>query len=430
VRTEDFDYELPDEIIAQTPADPRDSCRLLVLDRLSGALEHRRFGDILDYLDPGDLLVVNETRVLPARLRGTRAGGGAAELLLLKEECDRGPGVLSHCDRGPGVLSHCTRATPSPPTGRSTDPPSLISELWECLARPGKRIREGDVLTFGEGRLTAEVVERRAEGRRLVRLSVAADDTVSTALHALGETPLPPYITQQVDDPELYQTVYANADDEHSAAAPTAGLHFTPELLAQAQARGVGLAKLRLDVGLDTFRPVTEDDPTQHVIHTEYYYVPPEAAAAINATRARGGRVIAVGTTVVRALESASCDRGPGVLSHVGEGGTGAASDPEHSADGQSFAAASSEVRVEDVRGRGSARPTVRSTGGPTSLYILPGFEFQVVDALITNFHVPRSTLMMLVSAFASREQILTAYAEAVQRRYRFFSFGDAMLIR
>jgi len=350
MRTDDFDYELPQELIAQTPAEPRDSCRLLVLDRATGACEHRHFTDILDYLDPGDLLVVNETRVLPARLRGKRSGGGAAELLLLKQEDDAGI-------------------------------------VWECLARPGKRIRQGDILNFGDGRLTAEIVERRDEGRRLVRFrATAPDDTVSAALHAVGETPLPPYITRTVDDPELYQTVYANADNEHSAAAPTAGLHFTPELLKAAQDRGVGLTKLRLDVGLDTFRPVTEDDPNEHVIHTEYYFVPPEAADAINATHAHGNKVIAVGTTVVRALESA--------------------------------------VRTVDP---GDPLPSV---GGATSLYILPGFDYRVVDELITNFHVPRSTLVMLVSAFASREQILAAYREAVTQRYRFFSFGDAMLIR
>ncbi|MCL2881518.1 MAG: tRNA preQ1(34) S-adenosylmethionine ribosyltransferase-isomerase QueA [Coriobacteriia bacterium] len=349
MRTDDFDYALPQELIAQTPAEPRDSCRLLVLDRAAGVCTHRHFTDILDYLDPGDLLVVNETRVLPARLQGIRPGGGAAELLLLKQEDQAGV-------------------------------------LWECLARPGKRIRLGDTLSFGEGRLVAEIVERRDEGRRLVRFSVnALGDTVSAALHAIGETPLPPYITRTVDDPELYQTVYANMDDEHSAAAPTAGLHFTPELLQAARGRGVGLAKLRLDVGLDTFRPVTEDDPDDHVIHTEYYFVPPEAADAIKATHAQGNRVIAVGTTVVRALESAARSVEPG--------------------------------------------EQLPSTGGPTSLYILPGFEFRAIDALITNFHVPRSTLVMLVSAFASREQILAAYQEAVARRYRFFSFGDAMLI-
>jgi len=351
MRTDDFDYELPQELIAQTPAEPRDSCRLLVLDRATGACEHRRFRDILDYLDPGDLLVVNETRVLPARLRGKRASGGEAELLLLKQEDEGG-------------------------------------EVWECLARPGKRIRQDDTLSFGEGRLIAEIVERRDEGRRLVRFQATTpDDTVSAALHAIGETPLPPYITQTVDDPELYQTVYANAENEHSAAAPTAGLHFTPELLQAAQDRGVGLTKLRLDVGLDTFRPVTEDDPNEHVIHTEYYFVPPEAAEAINAAHACGNRVIAVGTTVVRALESAALS-------------------------------AFKQDTADQL-----------ATGGPTSLYILPGFEFRAVDALITNFHVPRSTLVMLVSAFASREQILAAYHEAVTQHYRFFSFGDAMLI-
>ena len=391
MRTDDFDYELPQELIAQTPAEPRDSCRLLVLDRATGACEHRHFTDILDYLDPGDLLVVNETRVLPARLQGTRAGGGAAELLLLKQEDEGGA-------------------------------------LWECLARPGKRIRQGDILSFGDGRLAAEIVERRDEGRRLVRFSTdTASDTVSAALHAIGETPLPPYITRTVDDPELYQTVYANADNEHSAAAPTAGLHFTPELLQAAQDRGVGLTKLRLDVGLDTFRPVTEDDPNEHVIHTEYYFVPPEAADAINATHARGNKVVAVGTTVVRALESAArtvVEQGAAERQSV------SVADKEHPADCQRSAKAPSPDRVEDATFGDTHRLPLRSTGGPTSLYILPGFEYRVVDELITNFHVPRSTLVMLVSAFASREQILAAYREAVAQRYRFFSFGDAMLIR
>ncbi|MCL2655109.1 MAG: tRNA preQ1(34) S-adenosylmethionine ribosyltransferase-isomerase QueA [Coriobacteriia bacterium] len=416
MRTDDFDYELPAELIAQTPAEPRDSCRLLVLDRETGACEHRRFTDILDYLNPGDLLVVNETRVLPARLRGMRAGGGAAELLLLRQEDKAGA-------------------------------------AWECLARPGKRIRSGDTLSFGDGRLTAEITQRRDAGRRLVRFSATAPgDTVSAALHAIGETPLPPYITRTVDDPELYQTVYANAEDEHSAAAPTAGLHFTPELLQAAQDRGIGLAKLRLDVGLDTFRPVTEDDPAEHAIHTEYYYVSPEAAAAINATRARGNRIIAVGTTVVRALESAALSApklaafdGPSWAvnpSHsaspslsvsnqdAGDQRGGGIADTEHSADSQSSARAQLNNRVEDATVGDAASPLISSVGGPTSLYILPGFNFRVVDALITNFHVPRSTLVMLVSAFASREHILAAYREAVTQRYRFFSFGDAMLIR
>jgi len=260
------------------------------------------------------------------------------------------------------------------------------------------------MLDFGDGRLAADIIERRDEGRRLVRFrATAPDDTVSAALHAIGETPLPPYITQTVDDPELYQTVYANADNEHSAAAPTAGLHFTPELLQAAQDHGVGLAKLRLDVGLDTFRPVNEDDPNEHVIHTEYYFVPPQAADAINATHAAGHRVIAVGTTVVRALESAALSA---IQQDTLESGVDRVIGSEH-----------------------SAAQLIQSTGGPTSLYILPGFEFHAIDALITNFHVPRSTLVMLVSAFASREQILAAYSEAVQLRYRFFSFGDAMLI-
>ena len=356
LRTEDFDYHLPEELIAQEPTVPRDACKLLVMKRSEGksnALEHRHFRDIGDYLNPGDLLVVNETRVLPARLQGRRADtGGAIEVLLLKELDDK-------------------------------------SNLWECLAKPGKRVKEGTTIMFGEDSfsstaplLAGKVVLVGDGGIRHINFT-AADDDFHAAIHQLGTLPLPPYIKDYAGDQDMYQTVYAGTE-EHSAAAPTAGLHFTPELLDQLQSKGVNITRVRLDVGLDTFRPVSEDDPSQHHIHTEYFHVPQQAADAINSTRAAGNRVVAVGTTVVRALESAAQLSQSTVLSEQ---------------------------------------------GAPTSLYILPGFDFQVVDALITNFHVPKSTLVMMISAFTGREEILTAYSEAVQERYRFLSFGDAMLI-
>ena len=388
MRTEDFDYHLPEELIAQEPMMPRDACKLLVMHRDENKLDHRHFYDIGDYLQPGDLLVVNETRVLPARLQGKRADtGGAVEVLLLKE-----------LDKE--------------------------SNTWECLAKPGKRVREGAVMNFYESAelgvagevgvpqrtpqrkmettgsifrvedavstptspatpfLQGKVLSASNEGIRHISFT-AADGDFHAAIHRLGTLPLPPYIKDYAGDQSMYQTVYAG-EDEHSAAAPTAGLHFTPELLEQLQEKGVNIAKVRLDVGLDTFRPVSEDDPTQHHIHTEYFHVPQAAADAVNATRAAGKRVVAVGTTVVRALESAA---------------------------------------------QLSGSATITEQGAPTSLYILPGFDFQVVDALITNFHVPKSTLVMMISAFTGREEILAAYNEAVQRNYRFLSFGDAMLI-
>ena len=362
MRTEDFDYHLPEELIAQEPMMPRDACKLLVMHRNEGKLDHRHFYNIGDYLQPGDLLVVNETRVLPARLQGKRADtGGAVEVLLLKK-----------LDKE--------------------------SNTWECLVKPGKRVREGTVIEFHEsaelgvsesmGVLTAssslqgKVLSVGNDGIRHISFT-AADGDFHAAIHRLGTLPLPPYIKDYTGDQSLYQTVYAG-EDEHSAAAPTAGLHFTPELLEQLQEKGVNIARVRLDVGLDTFRPVSEDDPTQHHIHTEYFHVPQAAADAVNATRAAGRRVVAVGTTVVRALESAA---------------------------------------------QLSGSATITEQGAPTSLYILPGFDFQVVDALITNFHVPKSTLVMMISAFTGREEILAAYNEAVQHNYRFLSFGDAMLI-
>jgi S-adenosylmethionine:tRNA ribosyltransferase-isomerase len=280
MRTEDFDYSLPDELIAQEPMMPRDKCKLLVLHRTKGKIDHRHFYDIGDYLQPGDLLVVNETRVLPARLQGKRADtGGNVEVLLLKE-----------LDKE--------------------------SNTWECLAKPGKRVREGTIIEFCESAatpsLTGKVISIGNEGIRHISF-IAADGDFHTTIHKLGTLPLPPYIKDYAGDQDMYQTVYAG-EDEHSAAAPTAGLHFTPELLKQLQEKGVNIARVRLDVGLDTFRPVSEDDPAQHHIHTEYFHVPQEAADAVNATRAAGKRVVAVGTTVVRALESAAQLSGGGTI--------------------------------------------------------------------------------------------------------------------
>ncbi|MDO4850678.1 MAG: tRNA preQ1(34) S-adenosylmethionine ribosyltransferase-isomerase QueA [Actinomycetota bacterium] len=352
MRTDDFSYDLPDELIAQVPAEPRDSCRLLVLDKRTGAVDHERFGQVIDHLDPGDLLVANETRVMPARLLGRKEGtGGAAELLLLHER-----------DEG----------------------------LWSCLVKPGRRLKTGACIEFlphdasddGEPVLRAEVVSMTASaGERLVRFEPVGC-SLDEAFHRVGHVPLPPYITRYHGDPEKYQTVFSRR--ERSAAAPTAGLHFTPGLLARIAEKGVGFETVELEVGVDTFRIVTEDDPLQHAMHTERYHVPQRVVDAVEATHAAGKRVVAVGTTSVRSLESAF-DTGEGRL-----------------------------------RARADAT---------TSLFILPGYRFHVVDALITNFHVPRSTLMMLVSALAGRDHIIAAYEEAVRERYRFLSFGDAMLI-
>lgn len=343
MRTDDFDYELPSGLIAQHPAEPRDSCRLVVVDRASGEIAHRTFRDILGYVRHGDVLVVNETRVLPARLRGLKDDTGAqVEVLLLSRR---------------------------------------YGDTWECLVKPGRRLKPGAHVTFGDGELRGLVVDVVEEsGARVIQFHTSAGSFLD-AVHRLGEVPLPPYITERLEDPELYQTVYAT--DEHSVAAPTAGLHFTPELLEEIQRVGAHLATVELDVGLDTFRPVSEDDPHDHHIHTEHYRVPAQTADAVNDARARGSRVIAVGTTSVRALESA-------------------------------FDAATG---------------LVKATEGATSLFILPGYTFGAVDALITNFHVPRSTLLMLVSAFAGRDLVMHAYGVAREEGYRFLSFGDAMLI-
>ncbi|NMB88007.1 MAG: tRNA preQ1(34) S-adenosylmethionine ribosyltransferase-isomerase QueA [Chloroflexi bacterium] len=338
MKTSDFDYNLPPERIAQTPVEPRHAARLLVLRRDQAGLEHTTFWHIGEYLRPGDLLVVNETRVIPARVFAHKPTGGQVEILLLKK------------------VAECT---------------------WEALVG-GKRVLPGLSLRLEDG-LQAEVTGELNGSRRLVRF----EEPVESHLEHIGQMPLPPYIHTPLQDPQRYQTVYAATPG--SAAAPTAGLHFTPELIGRLEEQGVGLARVTLHVGLDTFAPVKEDDPQQHHIHTEWCELTPEVAAQVNATRRAGGRVVAVGTTSVRTLESAA----------------------QAAAAGQAVAPFS----------------------GTTGLYILPGYRFRAVDAMVTNFHLPRSTLLMLVSAFVGRERILEVYQEAVQREYRFFSFGDAMLL-
>ena len=370
MKTSDFDYELPPELIAQEPAAERDGCRLLVMDRATGALEDRVFRDIAEYLRPGDLLVANETRVMPARLLGAkRSTGGAAEVFLLR------------------------------PHGTPTD---NHSACWEVLVRPGKRLKPGTgaVVDFadadGNVTLSAEIVDwarpsgedardGAQRGERVARLTTQLP-SLDEALHAVGHTPLPPYIKGYAGDEELYQTVYSRR--ESSAAAPTAGLHFTPRLIDRLKDNGVRWETVELEVGLDTFRIVDEDDPEQHAIHTEFYTVPQRTVDAVAETRRRGGRVVAVGTTSVRSLESA--------WDVQADGGAGA-------------------LRARDREA--------------TSLYILPGYRFHVVDALVTNFHVPKSTLMMLVSAFSSRENVMAAYRHAIDERYRLLSSGDAMFL-
>ncbi|HEX5158066.1 MAG TPA: tRNA preQ1(34) S-adenosylmethionine ribosyltransferase-isomerase QueA [Ktedonobacterales bacterium] len=352
----DFTYDLPQELIAQTPIEPRDSSRLLVLHRSDGRIEHRHFRDIGDYLHEGDLLVANQSRVLPARLLGVKQdSGGRAEVLLLAIRNDLG------------------------------------MDYWEALVRPGRRLRAGQRVLFGDGLLTAEILDRTLSGGRIVHLATR-EGAVADAIARVGTVPLPPYIHAPLADSERYQTVYARLPG--SAAAPTAGLHFTPELLTSLTARGIGLATVTLHIGLDTFRPIDEDDLETHVMHSEEIELDAEAAEKINATRA-GGRIVAVGTTSVRVLESV------------------AALTAEQREHGE---LTDSDALVAPYRGR-------------TSLFLRPGSAFRAVDVMITNFHLPRSTLLVLVSAFAGRELVLRAYEEAVAQRYRFYSFGDAMLI-
>lgn len=338
MKLSDFMYDLPEERIAQTPVEPRDHSRLMVLHRDNHAIEHRHFYDVIDYLNPGDCLVVNETKVIPARLYGERPTGGACEVLLLKQ---------------------------------------IGPKLWETLVRPGKKLKPGAEVIFGDGRLKCRVLETTDVGGRIVEFE--CEGPFEAALDALGEMPLPPYIHEKLQDKNRYQTVYAKQDG--SAAAPTAGLHFTPDLLQRIRDKGIDIVPVLLHVGLGTFRPVKVENIEDHEMHTEYFEVTEDAARRINATRERGGRVVAVGTTSVRTLESAARDG-----------------------------------RIQAMR-------------GDTNIFIKPGYHYQMVDALITNFHLPGSTLVMLVSAFYDRERILAAYDVAVREKYRFFSFGDAMLI-
>lgn len=339
MKTSDFYFDLPEELIAQTPLERRDASRLLCLDKTSGAMEHRVFSELPELLRPGDCLVMNDSRVLPARLLGARETGGAAELLLLR-------------DLGAGK--------------------------WECLARPGKKLRPGSKVTFGDGELEAEILETAEGGNRIVQFKY--EGIFLEVLERLGRMPLPPYIKTELEDGERYQTVYSK--ELGSAAAPTAGLHFTKELLGKIEAMGVRECFVTLHVGLGTFRPVKAEDIEEHEMHSEFCIMPEETARIITETKRNGGRVVCVGTTSCRTVESFANEDG-----------------------------------------------TMDAKSGWTNIFIYPGYRFKCLDALITNFHLPESTLIMLVSALAGREHILTAYKEAVEKRYRFFSFGDAMFI-
>ncbi len=340
MKTSDFYYDLPEELIAQTPVEPRDSSRMLVMDRKTGALEHRHFYDITDYLNEGDCLIVNDSRVLPARIFGTKEGTGAqVEFLLLRQ---------------------------------------IENKRWETLTKPGKKAKIGTKFIFGDGLMTAVVTDVTDEGNRIVDFE--CEDSIYEVLDKLGQMPLPPYIHEKLKDKERYQTVYSR--ELGSAAAPTAGLHFTKELMEKVRAKGVNIGYVTLHVGLGTFRPVKVDDVTKHHMHSEHYEIPEETARLINETKRNGKRVIAVGTTSCRTLESVAKKEG-----------------------------------------------CVCPSEGWTDIFIYPGFEFRVLDGLITNFHLPESTLIMLVSAFAGFDNVMNAYKTAVEERYRFFSFGDCTLI-
>ena len=339
----DFYYDLPEELIAQDPLADRSSSKLMVLDKKTGRTEHRIFKDIIEYLNPGDCLVINDTKVIPARLIGEKEGTGAAiEVLLLKRKED-------------------------------------MANTWEVLVKPGKKARPGTRISFGDGKLVGEIIDIVEEGDRLIQFSF--DGIFEEILDELGQMPLPPYITHKLEDKNRYQTVYAK--HEGSAAAPTAGLHFTNELLAEIESKGVKIARVTLHVGLGTFRPVKVENILDHHMHSEYYEVSEEAADTINSVRQSGGRIIAVGTTSTRTLES-----------------------------------------VADTHG------CIKPCRGWTDIFIYPGYEFKAIDCLITNFHLPESTLIMLVSALAGKDNVMAAYREAVENRYRFFSFGDAMFIK
>lgn len=336
----DFNYDLPEELIAQDPLEDRSSSRLMVLHKDTGSIEHKIFRDIIDYLNPGDCLVINDTKVIPARLMGIKEDTGATiEVLLLKRNAD---------------------------------------DVWECLVKPGKKARTGARIVFGEGLLVGEIVDVIEDGNRMIKFHY--EGIFEEILDKLGQMPLPPYITHKLQDKNRYQTVYAR--NEGSAAAPTAGLHFTKELLEKIKEKGVNVVSITLHVGLGTFRPVKVDKIEEHHMHTETFNISKEAADTINRARAAGGRVIAVGTTSCRTLESAAADDG-----------------------------------------------TIPARSGDTDIFIYPGYKFKAIDCLITNFHLPESTLIMLVSALAGRDNIMNAYETAVKERYRFFSFGDAMFI-
>ena len=340
MKTSDFYYDLPEELIAQEPLKKRDESRLMVLDKSNGEIKHKHFYDIVDMIKPGDALILNDTRVLPARLYGVKEGtGGAIEFLLLNKH-------------------------------------SL--DTWEVILKPGRRAKPGARFVFGEGKLKAEILDVINDGNRLVKFEY--DGVFENILDELGEMPLPPYITKKLEDKDRYQTVFAKHNG--SAAAPTAGLHFTPELLDAVKAKGVNIGYVTLHVGLGTFRPVKADEIADHKMHSEFYVLPEETAQLINETKARGGRIISVGTTATRTLETAGLGGMP-----------------------------------------------LKASSGWTDIFIYPGKKFNVIDALITNFHLPESTLIMLVSALAGKEHVLNAYNEAVRERYRFFSFGDAMFI-
>lgn len=341
MKTSDFDFYLPEELIAQHPLEKRDYSRLMVLDKATGEIEHKHFYDVIEYLYSGDTLVLNNTRVMPARLIGEKSeSGGKIEFLLLKR---------------------------------------IEGDKWECLAKPGKRAKIGTEFTFGEGKLKCKVVDIVEEGNRIIEFSY--EGIFEQVLDELGEMPLPPYITERLDDRERYQTVYSK--EQGSAAAPTAGLHFTKELLEKVKEKGVNIAYVTLHVGLGTFRPVKVDDVNEHVMHSEFYHLEEEDAKIINETKKRGNKIISVGTTSTRTLETIGDENG-----------------------------------------------FVKAQSGWTNIFIYPGYKFKVVDKLITNFHLPESTLIMLVSALAGKEKVMNAYNEAVKERYRFFSFGDSMIIK
>ena len=341
MKTKDFYYDLPEELIAQDPLEKREMSKLMILNKETGEITHKVFKDIIDYLNPGDCLVLNDTKVLPARLYGNRVEtGGMVEILLLKR---------------------------------------IDKDVWECLVKPGKKAKIGNKIEFGEGKLVGEIIDIVEEGNRLIKFTY--DGIFEEILDEIGTMPLPPYIHHKLEDKNRYQTVYAM--NNGSAAAPTAGLHFTKELLKKIEEKGIEIVRVTLHVGLGTFRPVKVDDVTNHHMHSEYFEVSEEAADKINEIKSKGGRIICVGTTSCRTIESAAGDDGK-----------------------------------------------VRAMKGNTEIFIYPGYEFKVLDCLITNFHLPESTLLMLVSALATKENIMNAYNEAIKERYRFFSFGDAMFIK